>query len=380
MTENTDFTESRMLHAYLDGELDGAHEEALFRTLSENSALRAEMQDHLAIRKAIQFDSQAFSPPPAATAAIFGALGFSIPSAVNAAPAGGAGRFWFASGSAILAVATSLLLSTLFQGTSEVSLAGIDTQMRPVFVIRIDETPGLPDLALSSQASAAALPELEGAPQAGSTVAVSDQLIGSFEAIDEFSAIAPASFATRGEPDLRGVRAPFIAYVNLLPIVPDRIQFYARNSALQAQPVTAVESASTFPLTDMGFGALMPLTRRHSVGLEFGRETFPQRFSGTLRGASVEYEQNPIAYCATAVYQFNAGELLPLIWPYWQLQVGAAYNIGPLARATMGIAIKPFDRIAVLVGAEGSILAYKFQDRWFDTRKAGLTYGLQYEF
>ncbi len=379
MIENTDFMESRMLHAYLDGELDGAHEEVLFRTLSENPALRAEMQDHLAIRKAIQFDAKAFTPPAAATAAIFSALDFSIPSTAKANPAGGAGRFWFASGSAVLAVATSLLLSTLFPSTNEATSARIEST-RPDLILRIDEAPILPDAAIATPSSTPTVPVFDSGDQATIAAVSSEAIVASAAPVSDISPRPAASFQTRGEPDLRGVRAPFVAYVNLLRITPDGMVMYARNSSLQTQPSTVIGSGSSFPLADMNLGALLPLSSRHYVGLEFGRETFPQSFSGTLRGASVQYEQSPAAYCVTAVYQFNAGELLPLIRPYWQLQVGGAYNLGPLAKAGIGVAIRPFDRIAVLVGAEGSILAYKFQDRWFDTRKLGLTYGLRYEF
>jgi hypothetical protein len=66
--------------------------------------------------------------------------------------------------------------------------------------------------------------------------------------------------------------------------------------------------------------------------------------------------------------------------PYAQIQAGAAFNLGPLARAGVGVAVKPFEKISLLIGAEGSILAYKFQNKWFDTKKLGLTYGLSYEF
>jgi hypothetical protein len=376
MTEHTDFIESRMLHAYLDGELNGAHEEALFRMLSEDSALRSEMQDHLAIRKAIQHDTQAYSPPPAATAAVFGALGFSVPSIAHAAS--GAGRIWFASGSAFLAVTTALLLSLLFT-TEDAALLSAEPLERPPIELRIEALPAMPDLPVGSVSRAAALPAAAIIPEQESPIeealpAVID------EAPERMLLQPPAEFATTERPDLRGIRAPFIPYVSLLRIPKDGAMLYVRNASLQSMPDRAVASATDFPLSDVNVGVLLPLGKHHALGVEFGRETFPQEFSTMVRGASVRYEQTPTAYCATAVYQLTAGDIFPWLTPYAQFQAGLAYRIGPLGRVHAGLAIKPIERISLLVGAEGSILGYKFQNTWFDTRKFGLTYGIRYDF
>jgi hypothetical protein len=379
MTEPTDFMESRMLHAYLDGELDGPHEEALFRMLSEDGALRAEMQDHLAIRKAVQHDTQAFTPPAAATAAIFGTLGFSIPSAASAASSG-AGKFWFASGSAVLAVVTSMLLSMLFTGTDQQSFATAGTPDTPAISLNIAESTPLGDLPIALPAHA----KKEATTPTPQTVAEELPELASFQEqplqLVEVECLPPATFAGRGEPDLRGLRAPFIPFVNLLRMPVDGAMFYLRNTASQSTPSNVVGASSDVLVANVNVGALYPLSRYHALGVEFGREIFPQSFNGTLRGAAVRYEQSPAVYCATAVYQINAGEVLPLTHPFAQIQAGAAFNLGPLARASMGVAIQPFERISFLIGAEGSILAYKFQNKWFDTKKLGLTYGLRYAF
>ena len=91
MDTHQNMSDSGMLNAFLDGELDSAHEETFFRTLANDSDLRTEMHDQLAIRKAIQHDAEAYTPPAAATSAVFGALGFSIPPTIGTASA--TGRF-----------------------------------------------------------------------------------------------------------------------------------------------------------------------------------------------------------------------------------------------------------------------------------------------
>jgi hypothetical protein len=337
------------------------------------------MQDHLAIRKAVQHDTQAFTPPAAATAAIFSSLGFSIPSTASAAT-GAASNFWLASGSAVLAVITSMLLSMLFTGTDRQSFATAGTPDRPAISLNLVEAAPLADLpvvlpARAKEQEPAPAPKtvLEELPDLGSMREQPLQLV-------EVECLPPSTFAERGEPDLRGLRAPFIPYTSFLRIPVEGMTFYLRNTASQSTPSNVLGSSSDVLMANVNVGALYPFSPYHALGVEFGREVFPQSFNGTLRGAAVRYEQSPAVYCATAVYQINAGEVLPLTHPFVQLQAGAAFNLGPLARASMGVAIKPFERISFLIGAEGSILAYKFQNKWFDTKKLGLTYGLRYAF
>jgi hypothetical protein len=130
----------------------------------------------------------------------------------------------------------------------------------------------------------------------------------------------------------------------------------------------------------MNLGVMYAIGDNHAIGIEGGREPFSQHFFGYENGVRVRYEQNPLAYWATAVYQFTGAPLLPHVHPFAQLQAGGVIDLGPLARATLGLKFKPFDRIAVIVGAEGSVLMYRFQNNWFNTNKLGMTYGVSYEF
>lgn len=77
------FTPSELLIAYVDGELEQLQEPSLFQALNESSELRTEMRDLLAMRRAIKDDRVAFTPPLAATAAVFGTLGFSAPAIIG---------------------------------------------------------------------------------------------------------------------------------------------------------------------------------------------------------------------------------------------------------------------------------------------------------
>jgi hypothetical protein len=70
---------SDLLHAFLDGELELSQEQPLFSELASSGDLRSEMRELLAMRSAVQQDTEAFTPPPSATSTIFNSLGFSLP-------------------------------------------------------------------------------------------------------------------------------------------------------------------------------------------------------------------------------------------------------------------------------------------------------------
>lgn len=376
MSNHQEYMDSRMLHAFMDGELGGPQEEALFHKLSADPALRSEMQDHLAIRKAVQHDIEAFTPPASATAAIFTSLGFTIPS--NTATAAGAGSsflrgLWIGSAASVLAVATAIILFFQFSTTGDAPAEIIERVVRtPADPVFIEQPAPLADLPTApARHASAAVTEAATPFDAEFTVrAVTPRDITLLaSAIDETAPPAPPA----------QVRTDQVRFYDLLP-APDGVTLYARNVALRSDPAPTVVSQSEPWLRNVNLGVLYAIDEHHAIGFEGGREPFSQNFHGIEHGVGVRYEQNPLAYWATAVYQFSGDPLLPHVHPFFQIQAGGALELGALGRATLGLEFRPFDRIAVLVGAEGSLLLYRFQTNWFSSNKLGMTYGLSYEF
>jgi len=372
MKDNQNFVESQLLHAYLDGELDGVHEEVLFNSLANDAALRGEMQDHLAIRKAIQHDTHAFSPPAAATAAVFSSLGFSIPATLEYGA--GMSRLWFSAGSALLAVLSTMLLTLMFSRPGDQMQ---DVSQAPASQPLVEQTQAVPEpastagSAIASEKASSGMEQKTGTPFSPVTVAHSE----------DYSTGIPVQSLSHPDASMRVRNVGSIPYPQIrFPSAPEGITVYARNNTMWTDPSPQISSDGDAAFRNMSVGLLYALSEYHALGIEAGREAFPQSFYGTLRGADVRYEQYPAVYWATAVYQFTPGKVFPYVYPYFQLQAGSAFNLGVLGRSSLGLAIKPFDGIAMFVGAEGSVLMYKFQDRWFDTKKLGLTYGLRYEF
>lgn len=381
MSNHQEYMDSRMLHAFMDGELGGAQEEALFHKLSGDAALRAEMQDHLAIRKAIQHDIEAFTPPASATATIFTTLGFTIPSSsATAAPLGVSSALrglLFGSGAAALALLTAFLVSLPFlhdAGQDGPTAERVVSQ--PGTVLLVEEATPIPDLPIPivavSRGSAAA--PATAAQETKYTVSDMRERPVTPRDMELLAEVVKGS----GEP--HRITAGQVHFYDLIP-KPDGVTLYARNVALRSDPAPTVVSQSEPWFRNVNLGLLYALDDHHAIGIEGGREAFSQHFSGkTDLGLNVRIEQNPLAYWATAVYQFTGDPLLPHVHPFFQLQAGGAFELGGLGRATLGLSFRPYDRIAVMVGAEGSVLLYRFQRNWFTTNKLGLTYGLTYEF
>ncbi len=382
MSNPSDFMDSRMLHAFMDGELSGAHEEVLFQKLSSSNELRAEMQDHIAIRKAIQHDIEAFTPPASANAAIFAALGFSIPSSTAQAATGAAAlaagtsrNMSFGAASALLATIAAVILYFQFPLPFD-SLGSIVERVvsTPAGSIVIEESapignlPVVPANTVSRRSEAASL----------TTVPESAPVIVAFREVTPRDMQLLAAAMQESEAPGR-IRSEQVRFYDLVP-TPDGISFYARNVAMRSDPSPTVVSQTDAWFSNLNLGMTYTLSDHHAIGIEGGREAFSQHFHGAEYGLPVRYEQNPLAYWATAVYQFTGDPLLPHVQPFIQLQAGGAFALGPLARATVGLKFKPFNRIAVVAGMEGSVLMYRFQNNWFSTNKIGLTYGVSYEF
>jgi hypothetical protein len=72
--------QARLIHRYLDGEVNGNEEDFLFNELSRNPEMRQEFNQQIKIHVITQNDMNSISPPIESTNALFSALGFSIPS------------------------------------------------------------------------------------------------------------------------------------------------------------------------------------------------------------------------------------------------------------------------------------------------------------
>ncbi|MFA6569873.1 MAG: hypothetical protein WCT77_01415 [Bacteroidota bacterium] len=71
---------SRLIHDYLDGELDNVNQDLLFSELAQNQDLRIDFSQQLQMQTVARNEMNSMAPPLEATNAIFSGLGFTIPS------------------------------------------------------------------------------------------------------------------------------------------------------------------------------------------------------------------------------------------------------------------------------------------------------------
>ncbi len=377
MSMHEEFTDSRMLLSFLDGELDPAQEEVLFQQLSGDASLRAEMQDHLAIRKAVQHDVEAFTPPAAATTAVFAGLGFTIPAA-TAEAATGIGASWFSNfgfpaASAMVAGLVSMVL--LFSLRTETPPVVFEPAPPvPVEIVQVTPPPTIIIQTIAAPVASLMLPDEKLEVVSAAEIVPSRQL-------NEVELAGIASLSN--SPEVPRYQWELDQY-HLQPMIatqPRGVLISARNTSARSNPSPTVLSQNDPVIANLNLGLMYRLGDSHLVGIEIGHEAFSMQFSGIDNGHNVAYEQNPLAWWTTLAYQYSGGQIfVPTLRPYIQAQIGGAIELGPMARASAGIKFQPFSQVSFLLGAEGTVLMYRFQNNWFNSRKLGITYGMSYEF
>lgn len=133
-----------------------------------------------------------------------------------------------------------------------------------------------------------------------------------------------------------------------------------------------------FP-TNTALFALYSLSPQHSIGAEFGRESFFQRFFYTdVRGVEYRVEQHPTLIWGGLAYRFS---LLPEqnFSPFAHIVLGAT-QVSAIGRGMIGLTYKPDTRTQFLLGAEASSLFFQNDNTLYMAPKLGVSYGVSITF
>ncbi|MAT40497.1 MAG: hypothetical protein CL946_12950 [Ectothiorhodospiraceae bacterium] len=402
---------SEMLHAYLDGELNGTEEQVLFQELSRSDDLRGEMRDLVAIRNAVNSEKHSMVPPMAATTAVFTGLGFSVPSG--------------ASGMAPVPVPTTPpppvepgIMGTMGSVFGNISrpllkpLAGaiVGSALTATVVTTINNNNAADEAAMHQQQQMAESPPIEIVYEAPATPQLSDLFIDvndkpnrTAEANEVTAAVStdqsdeqttavslPASASNELAVDDQKLQRSVKEVEDFLTLHTDPHEIGKRRVFVQILNAPLNESNRDSKLgvgaqdfMNMRGGIFYRLSENHLIGLEAGKENFPQLFSGKYApGRTVSYDQNPTKVWITAAYRYQTGELsmIPGLRGFLQTNAGGALELGGLGRGIVGVQYDLAPGLLIQVGAEGSMLIYEFQDTWFTTSKYGLNYGFALQF
>lgn len=421
---------SRLIHEYLDGELEQTQQDVLFRELANNSELRNEFNSQLKIHSIVRNDIGTISAPVATTNAIFGQLGFQIPTTDYRPEPGLASDLVRKTGtwggalllmlrkyspylmSAILSAGlTALLVYFLFDkfGGEKVIINGntnipaVKSFDGPLFSAGTT----LPANGMSQAEMKRILDESlknyiaqfeanynenmrnfvannqiqSNNNQSNTSFEQRDNMFGNNLNVRRNSDLL--SFRPSSNVNQNNLNGPNSEYNNAISYIPIRndynTKFNVTVRGITSQSVldVSVPTNSSPWFTNVGMGVSYNLNDYHSLGIEAGKEAFPQVYSRAIPGENQLWKQNPTFFWYGATYKLALSEIFvpKIFYPFAQI-FGGATSVGPLARAIVGLQYRPDKRVTFNLGAEASILYYNYQGTLYDSKKYGLTYGV----
>lgn len=419
---------SDLLIAFLEGDLQEMHEDLLFSHLSGNPGLRLEMRELIAVNRLSSVDAQSLQPPSEWKAAVMSDVQELRNASVRDEPRRPIALPWFRTGA--LAVLTMLfgVLGTLgvqylVQGDAVIRDVRPATVTNPREVIEPlgaakertkqesggSVSPGT-DAGRSITAQSASSPVLAGS-DAGVII---DHDFPEQKTHRVFSASTNGREALSADSEEELHRPKVLKESSVLPIEndfivdepvpsaspdavlpqplspdlsvrPEHVEIGYRNTIGSAYPNVVLPSELDQQDADAGInGASLSLLYRldehHLIGLETGRDVFPQIYRGTENGEQIRYEQKPVLFWVGAAYQYRTGSVLfDGLHPFVRAIAGGT-DAGPLTKGVAGFQFIPERRVALTLGVEGSALLYRYQGDWFSSRSLDFTYGLSISF
>lgn len=423
----------RLIHDYLDGQLDETGEEVLFSHLSTDEVLRSELNRQKRLHTIAHKDMMQISVPSDVTSGVFGKLGFAVPSAIihsSAKPKSVAKSLSFFLLLLLLAgTGVSLFLMNendslkkqLAQSKNKKSSAAVMTS-EEIASNTIDEgnygASTHSDFSssankLSNSVQGKLSSESERANYRNSYTAKSDikqglinykngksnpdnisdnvlkdSDIGANRVVDiELSSALlneklvegnsiQSDFSTTGFTGSNRM-GPFSNYFynsgNLYNLnLPNwSLQIRRMSTEKNYPPPTLTLESGTFQ--DYSIGFWFHYSQDISFGLEAGQEMFTQEFSKN----NLNYIQAPVIFWSGASARYQPAEfLLPYTLNPYVVQTVAYTSIGPLLKTQGGITFTPVNQVSFFVGMEYSILHYSPGGSFYNSTKFGWTGGM----
>ena len=410
MNDLTGNTPSEMLHLLLDGELSTMQEVPLYSELASNDDLRSEMRDMLTIRNTVNRDDEAFTPPIAATMAVFSNAGFSAPIVTGFATAARTGFFsglvknlWLP----VLLAGISALVTYYFTSESYNSqLAKIHNNNYPSVVssAKPDNTPNtissVPKEKIVYKYIYKSIPAEQNKnielKNQDLSVNVADTKLFSetnnnenffqqklkYSEITTNDAMSKFSLNTNHANFPSGKFAINNRFLNSGKPGNDYTVTIRGLSGLTFPDVSTSPDGSNM-LTNVGLGVyFLNLYKNLKIGFEAGNEPFTQSFINIENNKKWLKIQKPCLWWGGLGLWGGLDKIDALYGakPFAKVLISIS-EIGPLGKLVTGFEWAPeYSGIGMFCGLEGSYLAYQNQHIWYNSQKLGLTYGLSIHF
>jgi hypothetical protein len=406
---------SELLHTYLDGELPETLHSTLFSMIAGDSELQREMSDQLAIRR--NFDRTVFMPPSHLKAGIMARIGATTVPPVLPVPV-------LPLSTRILTAAAGILKTSLRPAMFMLAGAAVTAFYLTTYTYNPDaDAQGNSVFSQDTEGPAADAVGKAYSSAAGSRISADGSNMGRWNRIREnarllsdkslyspdFPAFAFSSLDMNMGSGAAQAAESQSSYANSMEqglassagSDGNFTDLFLPGISAGALSLPMAEAPGVFAISVRGFAPYSfidrqvipssnPVVNNIAVGIEYrlspvssiiaeaGREYVNQRFTGTENNYIVRYDQTWLAGWATIGYQhtFIQGSS---IRPFTRIAAGATES-GPLGRALIGVEYAITPRISLMAAVEGTTSMYSFQNQWFSTQTAGLTYGVKMNF
>jgi|GEM_PF-5368805 len=411
---------SKLIHEYLDSQLNAVNEDVLFAELAKNPDLRVEFNQQVQFQNVAMSDMRTISPPTESTNAIFNSLGFTIPSSdylrriapnpesgISMRPVGNAvSRFIRKHASTVAAVIiTASLTTAVFMLTdnrfsSEPSVNEVAQVKKDIPVVSSQEKSdiatvrqtNLTNYTRTQRASVATIPDnsAEKTAQENSSNLASlfnNAPVAVMNNSDkQTNLFGSNSNLTQGFIN-NEVYDPFLNTLNIEPAKNFNDGNYAVivSYSNPTPNVTVSAPGQSFFGNNINITTLYKMNDNWYVGASFGAEQFAMEFTTTFKGEGTQFERLPSIKYLTIGGKFA----LPLndYFQYGEFLTGYIQMFGGsslmknsfMGKGQVGLTISGFNNIAINVGYEVSTFVYKV-DNIQSTIKNGLVFGAGYSF
>lgn len=423
---------NRLIHDYLEGELDQTGEDALFAHLSANSGLRNEFNTQVKLNNLVAMDLNRITVPSDLTGAVFSRLGYANAPSVVALQDDSVGFVKKYSGFLILLLllftaGTSIylymensnlkgLLGTSSNSTSYPTMESYASDENINSNLRDNQSEfsnNLSDVIPSSNSTKNSIANSTSSRKSGTqkgnfgnNLFVSDnknisqkdnyldlktdsreftnsiKFFGSFD-----NSISPNAYFSENDYRVNSaistksldygneayIYNPNGLYSLNLPNWSIQLRYLNNQGAYPPYSVNSDESI----FMNNSIGVWYHYTRDISFGVELGNEKFAQEFIYN----NLNYSQSPSMYWGGISFRYNMPDIIPYtLNPY--IVTTAAYSSigGGIGKAQGGIIFNISEPFSVFVGAEYGVLIYSVSSRLYDSQKLGLTGGININF
>jgi hypothetical protein len=116
----------------------------------------------------------------------------------------------------------------------------------------------------------------------------------------------------------------------------------------------------------------------HAVGVSLAEKSFAMEYYRIENDSLYLFQRQSAMVVGSGFYRFSQ-PLWTGITPEFTLRIGGT-SLGPVFGGRLAVQFAPLERLGIVIGADASLLAYKYKDNIFTSHTLGLTYGLRYRF